>query len=105
MVEINYWRKDIETASREQIEEIQVREFKQLAKRCYERVEHYKRKFSEMGITPDDFKTLDDLTKFPLTVKTDLRDNYPFGMFAEPLDKIIRIHASSGTTGKPTVVG
>ncbi|MHA1792280.1 MAG: phenylacetate--CoA ligase family protein [Promethearchaeota archaeon] len=102
---MHYWRKDIETASRKEIEEIQVREFKQLAKRCYEKVPHYKKKFSEMGITPDDFKTLDDIRKFPFTIKNDLRDNYPFGMFAEPLENIVRIHASSGTTGKPTVVG
>ncbi|MHA1371493.1 MAG: phenylacetate--CoA ligase family protein, partial [Promethearchaeota archaeon] len=104
-MDVNYWNKEIETLSREKLEEIQVRRFKELARRCYEKVKHYKKKFSEMGITPDDFKSLDDITKFPLTVKTDLRDNYPFGMFAEPLENIVRIHASSGTTGKPTVVG
>ncbi|MHA1700578.1 MAG: phenylacetate--CoA ligase family protein [Promethearchaeota archaeon] len=104
-MDVNYWNKEIETLSREKLEDIQVRRFKELARRCYEKVKHYKKKFSEMGITPDDFKSLDDITKFPLTVKTDLRDNYPFGMFAEPLENIVRIHASSGTTGKPTVVG
>ncbi|MHA1730826.1 MAG: phenylacetate--CoA ligase family protein [Promethearchaeota archaeon] len=87
------------------MEEIQLKELKGLAKRCYENVAHYKKAFSEKGLTPDDIKTLDDLTKFSFTVKTDLRDNYPFGMFARPLSDIVRIHASSGTTGKPTVVG
>ncbi len=105
MNEILYWNKEIETASRETINEIQTRRFKELLNRVYEKVAHYKKKFSAMGITPDDFKSLADLKKFPITVKTDLRDNYPFGLFAEPLENIVRIHASSGTTGKPTVVG
>ncbi|MHA1681894.1 MAG: phenylacetate--CoA ligase family protein [Promethearchaeota archaeon] len=104
-MDVHYWNEKIETAPRAEIEEIQTRRFKELLNRCYTKVQAYKKKFSENGVTPDDFKTLADVTKFPLTVKNDLRDNYPFGMFAEPLDKIVRIHASSGTTGKPTVVG
>nr|MDO8111823.1 phenylacetate--CoA ligase [Candidatus Sigynarchaeota archaeon] len=102
---MRYWNKEIETMSRDKLKDLQVRRFKELAKRCYTKVKHYKQKFTEMKITPDDFKTLDDLKRFPVTIKNDLRDNYPFGLFAEPLDNIIRIHASSGTTGKPTVVG
>ncbi|MCT7655513.1 hypothetical protein MBH78_14300 [Oceanimonas sp. NS1] len=65
----------------------------------------YKRKFDEAGVHPSDCKSLEDLSKFPFTTKQDLRDNYPFGLFAVPMDKIVRLHASSGTTGKPTVVG
>ncbi|HME54261.1 MAG TPA: phenylacetate--CoA ligase [Candidatus Lokiarchaeia archaeon] len=103
--QVRYWNKEIETMPRTKLQDLQVRRFKELIKRCYTKVKHYKEKFDELGITPDDFQTLDDLSKFPITVKTDLRDNYPFGMFAEPLSNIVRIHASSGTTGKPTVVG
>ena len=66
---------------------------------------HYRRAFDAAGVTPDDLKTLADLSKFPFTAKADLRDNYPFGLFAVPREKVARIHASSGTTGKPTVVG
>lgn len=100
-----YYNKDIETAPRERLTEIQVRQFKQLLKRVYERVRHYKQKFDNLGIGPDDFKSLDDLKRFPITFKDELRDNYPFGLFAEPMENIVRVHVSSGTTGKPTVVG
>src|SRR5213078_2550857 len=71
----------------------------------YDNVPHYRNAFQHAGVHPDDCKTLTDLTRFPFTVKTDLRDNYPFGMFAVPREQVVRIHASSGTTGKPTVVG
>ncbi|GAB4329927.1 MAG: phenylacetate--CoA ligase [Promethearchaeota archaeon] len=101
----NYWNRERELATREEIEEVQLRELKGVVRRCYENVAHYKRVMDEMGLKPDDVNSLADLLKFPLTVKTDLRDNYPFGMFAAPLSEIVRIHASSGTTGKPTVVG
>ncbi len=72
---------------------------------AYDNVPHYRAKFDAAGVHPDDFKTLSDLAKFPFTAKADLRDNYPFGMFAVPQSQVARIHASSGTTGKPTVVG
>jgi phenylacetate-CoA ligase len=72
---------------------------------AYENVPHYKAKFDAAGVHPDDFKDLADLARFPFTTKADLRDNYPFGMFAVPQDRIARVHGSSGTTGKPTVVG
>src|SRR3954447_22088740 len=72
---------------------------------AYDNVPHYKRAFEAAGVHPDDFRDLADLAKFPFTTKQDLRDNYPFGMFAVPRERIARIHASSGTTGKPTVVG
>src|SRR5258708_40128875 len=74
-------------------------------KHAYENVPHYKTSFDAAGVHPDDLKDLADLRKFPFTSKDDLRANYPYGMFAVPMDKIVRIHASSGTTGKPTVVG
>jgi phenylacetate-CoA ligase len=72
---------------------------------AYDKVPHYRRAFEAAGVTPDDFHDLPDLAKFPFTTKADLRDNYPFGMFAVPREEVVRIHASSGTTGKPTVVG
>ena len=72
---------------------------------AYNRVPHYKKKYAEAGVHPHDLNRLEDISRFPLTAKEDLRQNYPFGMFAVPMDDIVRIHASSGTTGKPTVVG
>ena len=74
-------------------------------RRVYEKVEPYRRKMEEAGIKPEDIRTLKDLEKLPFTTKQDMRDNYPYGLFAVPLKKLRRIHASSGTTGKPTVVG
>jgi len=94
-----------ETMPRTDIEALQLVHVKQTLARAYGKVPHYKMRFDEAGVGPDDLKTLDDLKRFPFTVKTDLRDNYPFGMFAEPRESLIRLHASSGTTGKPTVVG
>jgi len=90
---------------REKLEALQLERLKQTAKRCYENVPFYKKAFDEKRIYPNDIKSLDDLENLPFTKKTDLRDNYPFGLFAVPLDRIVRVHASSGTTGKPTVVG
>ena len=94
----------IETASRDEIAALQLERMKRTLKHAYENVPHYKQKFDEKGVHPDDLKTLADLAKFPFTTKTDLRDNYPFGLFAVPRNKVARVHASSGTTGKPVVV-
>ena len=95
----------IETASRDAITALQTRRMAWSLKHAYDNVPHYKRAFDAAGVHPDDFVSLDDIRKFPFTTKQDLRDNYPFGMFAVPRHRIARIHASSGTTGKPTVVG
>ncbi|WP_370206209.1 phenylacetate--CoA ligase PaaK [Pararhodobacter marinus] len=95
----------IETASRDEIAALQLERLKWSLRHAYENSPFYRKRFDDHGVHPDDLKTLADLAKFPFTVKTDLRDNYPFGMFAVPREKIARIHASSGTTGKPTVVG
>jgi len=95
----------IETASRDEIEALQLHRLKTTLAHAYANVSHYAYAFDAAGVRPDDLVTLADLAKFPLTVKTDLRDNYPFGMFAVPQEQVVRIHASSGTTGKPTVVG
>lgn len=95
----------IELASRDEIAALQLQRLKDTLRRTYENVPHYKAKFDEAGVHPDDCKSLEDLAKFPFTGKSDLRDNYPFGLFAVPTEKVVRIHASSGTTGKPTVVG
>jgi phenylacetate-CoA ligase len=95
----------IEIASRDEIGALQLERMKWSLKHAYENVPHYRKAFDGKGVHPDDLKTLSDLAKFPFTVKHDLRANYPFGMFAVPRDRIARIHASSGTTGKPTVVG
>lgn len=95
----------IETASRDEISALQLQRLKWTLKHAYDNVPHYKQKFDAAGVHPDDLKTLADLAKFPFTTKADLRDNYPFGLFAVPRQQVVRIHASSGTTGKPTVVG
>ena len=101
-------RKDldpIEIASRDEIAALQLGRLKKTLHHAYANVAHYKHAFDDAGVHPDDLKTLADLSKFPFTVKSDLRENYPFGMFAVPQTQVSRIHASSGTTGKPTVVG
>src|SRR5260370_798959 len=95
----------IETASRDEISGLQLTRLKTTLEHSYRNSPHYRARFNEAGIHPDDLRALSDLSKFPFTVKQDLRDTYPFGMFAVPREKIARIHASSGTTGKPTVVG
>jgi phenylacetate-CoA ligase len=95
----------IEIASRDEIAALQLQRLKWSLKHAYDNVPHYKRAFDAAGVHPEDCKSLADLAKFPFTAKADLRDNYPFGMFAVPRDKVARVHASSGTTGKPTVVG
>jgi phenylacetate-CoA ligase len=95
----------IETASRDELQALQLERLKWTLKHAYENVAHYRKAFDEAGVHPEDLKTLADLAKFPFTTKKDLRDNYPFGLFAVPREKVVRVHASSGTTGKPTVVG
>ncbi len=95
----------IEIASRDEISALQLERLKWSLKHAYDNVPMYKKRFDEAGVHPDDLKTLSDLAKFPFTYKNDLRDNYPFGLFAVPREQIMRLHASSGTTGKPTVVG
>ena len=95
----------IETASRDELAALQLQRLQWTLKHAYDNVAHYRKAFDQAGVRPEDCQSLGDLARFPFTVKTDLRDNYPFGMFAVPREKVARIHASSGTTGKPTVVG
>lgn len=95
----------IETASRDEISALQLTRLKWSLRHAYDNVPHYRASFDAAGVHPDDLQDLSDLAKFPFTVKSDLRANYPFGMFAVPRDQVARIHASSGTTGQPTVVG
>ena len=94
-----------ETMPRQALSALQTSRLKQTLERAYANVAHYRKKFDAAGVRPRDFGSLADITKFPFTLKSDLRDNYPFGMFAVPREKLRRLHASSGTTGKPTVVG
>ena len=95
----------IETASRDELAALQLQRLQWSLKHAYDSVAHYRNAFDRAGVAPEDCRTLADLAKFPFTVKSDLRDNYPFGMFAVPRAQVVRVHASSGTTGKPTVVG
>ena len=95
----------IETASRDQIAALQLQRLQWSLQHAYANVPHYRKAFDAKGVHPADCRSLADLAKFPFTTKGDLRDNYPFGMFAVPQDRVARVHASSGTTGKPTVVG
>ncbi len=95
----------IETASRDEITALQLQRMKWSLSHAYENSGFYRKSFDDAGVHPDDLTGLGDLARFPFTVKSDLRDNYPFGMFAVPKEKLARVHASSGTTGKPTVVG
>src|ERR1700686_3780214 len=96
---------DVERASRDEIMTLQLKRLAWSLAHAYDNVAHYKKAFDKAGVHPSDFKQFSDLAKFPFTVKTDLRDNYPFNMFAVPREKLVRVHASSGTTGKPIVVG
>jgi len=95
----------IEKASRDEIAALQLQRLKWSLKHAYDNVPHYRKKFDAAGVRPEDLKQLSDLAKFPFSTKQDLRENYPFGMFAVPRSQAMRVHASSGTTGKPTVVG
>lgn len=98
------WAKE-ETLTRAEIEEIQLKRLTETVNRVYEKVGPYREKMDQAGVSPSDIKTLKDLSRLPFVTKQDMRDNYPFGLFAVPKDELVRIHASSGTTGKPTVVG
>jgi phenylacetate-CoA ligase len=95
----------IERASRDEVQALQLERLRWSLQHAYDNVPHYRKAFDEKGVHPSDLKQLSDLSKFPFTTKQDLRANYPFGMFAVPREKVVRVHASSGTTGKPTVVG
>src|ERR1700734_1552149 len=96
---------ETERASRDEIMTLQTKRLAWSLAHAYDNVAHYKKAFDRAGVHPSDFRQLSDLANFPFTVKTDLRDNYPFNMFAVPREKLVRVHASSGTTGKPIVVG
>ena len=102
---MNYWQPKYELMAREELEELQLRRLKSVAEKVYRNVPFYHRKFQEAGVAPEDIKSLADISRLPTTRKQDLRDNYPFGLFAVPREEVVRVHASSGTTGKPTVVG
>src|ERR1700726_4215050 len=95
----------IETVSRDEIAALQRERMAWTLRHAYTNVSHYRAAFDRAGVHPDDFRQLEDIAKFPFTTKQDLRANYPFGMFAVPREKLVRVHASSGTTGKPVVVG
>ena len=96
---------EYETLPREALKALQLKRLQQIVNLVYNNVDFYKKSFDKAGVIPDDLKTLDDLKRFPFTSKQDLRDNYPFGMFAVPMSNVVRLHASSGTTGRSTVVG
>lgn len=100
-----YYQPDIETMSREDLEALQLERLQALVKRVYQKIPFYKESFDKAGINPEDIKSLGDLTKLPFTVKQDMRDAYPFGLFAVPRKDVVRVHCSSGTTGTATVVG
>jgi phenylacetate-CoA ligase len=104
-MDVQYWNDEIETMPRAGLESIQLIRLQKLVTRMYERVLPYREKMDAIGLKPKHIKSISDLRLLPFTVKNDLRDNYPFGLFAMPMSEVVRIHASSGTTGKPTVVG
>ncbi len=99
------WNEKIECASRDDMKALQSERLIDTVQRIYHSIPSYRKKMQEVGLVPGDIKSIDDLSKLPFTTKQDLRDNYPFGMFTVPMSEIVRVHASSGTTGKPTVVG
>lgn len=100
-----FFQKEIETMPRHKIEELQLERLKWLVKYCMDNIPFYNKRLTEAGISAEKIKVLSDIENIPFTTKDDIRDTYPFGLFGQPLKKIVRIHASSGTTGKPTVVG
>jgi phenylacetate-CoA ligase len=100
-----YWQQDFECMDRAELEQLQLERLESTLNRVYLNVPFYRKKFDEVGFNPDDLRSLDDLRKLPFTVKNDLRDYYPYGLFAVPLREVVRVHASSGTTGMSTVVG
>src|SRR5665647_922962 len=99
------WNKDIECMGRDAMRALQSERLIKLVQQVYDNVAFYRRRMDEMGVKPSDIQSIDDIVKLPFTYKTDLRDNYPFNLFAVPMKDIVRVHASSGTTGKPTTVG
>lgn len=99
------WNRHVECMERTELRKLQDERIRETVDRVYFNVPYYRNKMQEAGIGPERITTADDLHKLPFTTKQDLRDNYPFGLFAVPMSEIVRIHASSGTTGKPTVVG
>jgi phenylacetate-CoA ligase len=99
------WNTEQECISRGRMEEIQLERLKWTTNRVYSKVPHYREKFDKLGIIPENIKSLEDLKHLPFTTKEDLRSNYPFGLFAVPRKEVVRVHASSGTTGRPVVVG
>ena len=99
------WNETMECMSRDEMHKIQSIRLKRVVERVYHNTPFYRKKMQEAGLSPDDIQSIDDITKLPFTVKQDLRDNYPFGLLATPMSEIVRLHASSGTTGKPIVVG
>ncbi len=105
MVMLDYWNSQVERAPMEELHAIQLRKLRQLVENVYNCSRFYRSRFDEAGVKPSDIKTLEDITKLPFTYKKDLRDNYPTNMFCVPLNQVVRFHVSSGTTGKPTVVG
>ena len=102
---MSMWQKEIETMPREELRKLQSERLIWQVKRMYENVELFRKRMDEKGLTPDDIKSVDDLSKLPFSYKQDLRDYYPYGLFAVPMQDIVRVHASSGTTGKKIVVG
>ena len=100
-----FWQKEIETMPREELRKLQGERLKWQVKRMYESVELFRQRMDEAGLTPDDVHSVEDLSKLPFSYKQDLRDYYPYGLFAVPMKDIRRVHASSGTTGKQIVVG
>ena len=99
-----YWNKPIETMDRADMTRLQASRLKETVQRVYHQVPYYRAKLQAVGLLPEDIKSIEDVTKIPFITKQEMRDNYPYGLFAVPPTEIVRIHASSGTTGKPTVV-
>ena len=99
------WNEPKECMSRDEMHHLQSARLKSVINRVYHNVPFYRKKMQQIGIEPTDIKTIEDIVSLPFTTKQDLRDNYPFGLFAAPKSEVVRFHASSGTTGKPTVVG
>ncbi|HCE79979.1 MAG TPA: phenylacetate--CoA ligase, partial [Thermodesulfobacterium commune] len=100
-----FWDQQLECIDQEKLREIQLQRLKEVVRRVYEKVPFYRKKFDEAGIKPEDIRSLEDIKYLPFTSKTDMREAYPFGLFAVPLSEIVEIHTSSGTTGKPVVAG
>ena len=100
-----YWQPESESMDRKELEQLQLERLESTLNRVYMNVPFYRKKFDEVKFNPDDLRSLDDLSRLPFTTKNDLRENYPYGLFAVPLREVVRIHASSGTTGMSTVVG